>query len=215
MAQHGLIEDALRHLIAAGDYPSAVQLLAQHRHGLINEEQWRRLGRWISLFPREVVEGHPELLLSEAWIARSNARVLEIPPMLDRAEMLIAPVLSGSSESAQSVATAIGLGGELDCLRSYQSYWASDTQGIIYHAQRGLKTTPHGWWSARLVARLMLAGAYQTLGDERSAYAAIYDAMKEQPSQNIRFQTRLLVLACFSSGVEREAGSARNHLLGA
>ncbi len=64
--QHGLIEEAIRHDLDAGDTASATQLVAQHRHGPINADQWHELDRWLRQFPEDVVANDPILTLSQA-----------------------------------------------------------------------------------------------------------------------------------------------------
>jgi LuxR family maltose regulon positive regulatory protein len=193
LAQHGLIEDALHHLIAAGDYAHAVRLVDQHRHALMNDEQWHRLERWIGLFPRDVVEQRPEFLLTEAWIARSNARWLDMPAKIEQAERLVTQLTAQSSQPAG--AALLGLQGELDCLHSYQYLVADDPSPSLFHAQRALGTTPLEWWSARLLARLNLAGGLHYSGDDKRALATMYEGMTEQSLQNHDYQSRLLVSA--------------------
>ncbi len=67
-SENGLVDEALYHSLAAGDIPAAEHLLAQHRHDLMNREQWHQLERWLRLFPAERVEKQAELLLSRAWL---------------------------------------------------------------------------------------------------------------------------------------------------
>ena len=40
-ANHGQLEDALRHALLGNDTAAAVQLIAEHRHVLMNTEQWQ------------------------------------------------------------------------------------------------------------------------------------------------------------------------------
>jgi hypothetical protein len=61
-------EEALYHALAAGDILAAEQLLVQHRHDLMNREQWHQLECWLRLFPAESVEMRPDLLLLRAWL---------------------------------------------------------------------------------------------------------------------------------------------------
>ncbi|MGB7206875.1 MAG: hypothetical protein WBD37_15500, partial [Anderseniella sp.] len=68
-AKHGLIEEALHHALAAGEYGAAVTLIEQHRHTLMNSEHFRTLEHLIIQLPNEWVERSPALLLSKAWVA--------------------------------------------------------------------------------------------------------------------------------------------------
>jgi len=64
-AANGYLDEALQQALAAQDWAAAVQVVAQHRHELMNRSQWQRLERWVHLFPREVIDQQPDLLLSE------------------------------------------------------------------------------------------------------------------------------------------------------
>ena len=67
-ADNGYLDEALQHALAANDMAAAVQIVAQHRHELMNQAQWQRLDRWLHLFPREVIDEQPHLLLIEVWL---------------------------------------------------------------------------------------------------------------------------------------------------
>ena len=85
-AQNGYPEDALRHALAGGDTAASVQIVAQNRREAINGEQWHRLELWLRLFPREVIDTQPELLLAEAWLMRRYNRVSAMAAIVDRTD---------------------------------------------------------------------------------------------------------------------------------
>ena len=60
-AENGLLEEALEHTIAADDIVFALQLVEQHRHALLNQEQWNRIEHLLRLFPEAVIEKEPEI----------------------------------------------------------------------------------------------------------------------------------------------------------
>ena len=63
-AGQGLLEEALQHALRGHDTPAAVRLMAEHRHALMDSEQWQ-LHR--TLFPHvpgwRRVAAYPDLLL--------------------------------------------------------------------------------------------------------------------------------------------------------
>ena len=67
-----------------------MQIVAQHRHELMNQSQWQRLERWVHLFPREVIDEQPDLLLIEVCLKFIRQQVGEMPALLDRVEALLA-----------------------------------------------------------------------------------------------------------------------------
>lgn len=148
-ASQGSIEPALRHAMAGQDTLRAVQLVAQHRHALLNTEQRPQLERWLRLFPATTLAQHPELLLSKAWIAelgRADSRT--VLDAVDQAQMLV-DQMTGQSEHARP------LQGEIDTLRSIEkSFAANDPQGVITLTTRALETMPQEWYMARVEAWL-------------------------------------------------------------
>ena len=88
-AKNGLIDEALQHAITANRIPFAVKLAEQQCYDLMNREQWNRMQRLLKMFPDQVVETHPELLLMKAWISYDANRLQEIEEILDLAEPLI------------------------------------------------------------------------------------------------------------------------------
>ena len=91
-AKHDELELALQHALAGNDAPGAVQLVAQHRHALLNTEQLPRLERWLRLFPAATLEQTPELLLAKVWVAElgRGAPAQMLLHMLDQAQAAIA-----------------------------------------------------------------------------------------------------------------------------
>jgi ATP/maltotriose-dependent transcriptional regulator MalT len=69
LAAHGLLEEAVQHALLANDATGAAQIVAQQRHVLMNQDDWRRLENLLQVLSPAVVEAQPELLLTRAWCA--------------------------------------------------------------------------------------------------------------------------------------------------
>jgi LuxR family maltose regulon positive regulatory protein len=185
--QNGYAEEALQHALAANDTAAALQIVARHRRELTNDEQWHRLDRWVHLFPRAVIDGEPELLLSEAWFLINRQQLGDIPRALDRVEALLA-------QQPSDTAATDRLQGEVQTRRATQYYYAGDLTRSMMAAQRALEKVPAEWWMLRAQARLFLSNGYLAAGDLRQAYAVLYDT--GEPTHNHAFQMRMLVAAC-------------------
>ena len=55
-AEKGLLDEAFRHMLSSGDIPAAARLVAQHRHELMNREQWHLLDRFLHQLPTDSIE---------------------------------------------------------------------------------------------------------------------------------------------------------------
>ena len=108
----GLIEEAIGHALAGDDPVSAAEIVEQHRHAEVNQDRWYVVSRWLGLLPPAIIEQRPLLLLARAWERFNEWRLLEVPPLLDRARSLVADDTADES-----------LLGELDFHRGYLALW--------------------------------------------------------------------------------------------
>jgi LuxR family maltose regulon positive regulatory protein len=198
-AKEGLLEEAVHHALKGGHIPAAGRLVAQNRHEMMNREQWHRLRRLLSLIPRDAFEGDPELLVAQSWALWNQMRLTEMAHVLDRVEPLL---LAVSPKSA----TARGLEGELDALRSVQYFLAAPCDGAraLVHAQRAAQRIPPQRHSQRGFATIMLAMSYQMVGDTNSAYSVVFDALKEHEGHRTTYHTRLLITLGFIYWVQAD-----------
>ncbi len=191
-AEHDSLELALEHALAGRDVPQAVQLVAQHRHEILNTERWSRLERWLRLFPPATVEQHPDLLLAKAWlfgVGRTTA--LGVLHMLDQAEALL-------GQSAVPPERARQLEGEIAALRCMeQGFAANDPEVTMALAVQALKLMPPQWYIPRAQALLHLAGGYQLSGRLDRAYGVLAAAQAEEAAGSPTPRLRLMAAPCF------------------
>ncbi len=186
LAGQGLLEEALQHALLGHDTPAAVRLMAEHRHALMDSEQWQLHERTFRMFPAETVAADPDLLLMAAWMARLGG--FDATPALDlvdRAESLVA-------QMADQPEHAVHLRGEIDTLRAIVAYEAAtDPENVIALARRALATTPRAWYYVRSTAWLYLALAYQMAGRLDQAYAVLAEGQPEDVAQDGAVRARV------------------------
>ncbi len=186
LAANGRLDEALQHALAAGDMAVAGQIVAQHRHALMNQKQWQRLGRWIQLFPHEVIDEQPDLLLATVWMEFIGQRLVDLTAVVDRAESLLSRLPAEVAERLQ---------GEVDARRCAQYYWTNDLTRSLKAGYGALQNVPAEWWYVRGYARLFLSADYQLSGDLTQAYAMLYET--GEPDQGRDYQNFLIGNACF------------------
>ncbi|NTU63660.1 MAG: hypothetical protein HGB05_09715, partial [Chloroflexi bacterium] len=184
-AENGYLDEALQHALDANDMAAAVQIVAQYRHELMNQSQWQRLDRWAHLFPREVIDEQPDLLLIEVWMNFIQQRLGEVPVLLDR----VAALLSGLPPQL-----ALHLQGEVESRRSALLYWSGDLERSMTLAEQALEKVPLNWWHVRVYARLFLSAGYQISGNLVQAFTTLYET--GEPDQGPIYQNQLLGAAC-------------------
>lgn len=177
LAKHGSIDQALTYALASHDTLRAVDLVAQHRHELLNTEQRLRLDRWLRMFSNETVADHPDLLLAKIWIAElSRADPTAILEMLEQVQALL--------DRKERTKHTQQLEGEVDLLRALeQGFAAGDPNDLIALTTHALATMPTEWYMARSEAWLYLAVAYQFLGDLERSRAVLETARSEDRAE--------------------------------
>ncbi|MFN8482368.1 MAG: LuxR C-terminal-related transcriptional regulator [Anaerolineae bacterium] len=172
-ANQGLLEEALDHALAAGDTDTAVQVIALHRHDLMNYEQWRRLESCLRLLPAEAWES-PHVLLSEVWLAHSRRADLETMARLgERARARI-------EELSPTAGAPADLLGELDTLATMLHYYRAEGGNSIEAGRRALERLPLQAYTVRSFARIFLAGAYHLVGNRDTAYTVMGEGVREE-----------------------------------
>jgi ATP/maltotriose-dependent transcriptional regulator MalT len=188
--EHGLIEETLQHALAAGDIEFAVSQIEQLRYALMNEEQWDRMEHLLKMFPDQVVETHPELLLTRAWILFHAHRLQGIGAALKAAEALIDTVKTDKDSVNR-------LRGEVHALMGYKLNTEADSKRAMPHLQKALQMLPPEHKLARGQATISYCIASQNLGnrtiiEEMKPTATVFDAGKKSA-----FHARRLAGYCF------------------
>jgi LuxR family transcriptional regulator, maltose regulon positive regulatory protein len=85
-ADHGQVIEAVRHTVAAGDWPDAARLLADHLFSLTLDGQEGAIAVLLRSFPGGVSADDPELALARAAVQLAQGRSEEVADQLELAE---------------------------------------------------------------------------------------------------------------------------------
>src|SRR5689334_9844463 len=85
-ADHGDAVEAVRHTIAAGDWPDAARLLADHSFSLTLDGREGAIGALLRLFPEGATAGDPDLALARAATRLADGRLEDAAAALALAE---------------------------------------------------------------------------------------------------------------------------------
>ncbi|MFN2225083.1 MAG: LuxR C-terminal-related transcriptional regulator, partial [Anaerolineae bacterium] len=194
-AQRGEVDQALDHLLAAGDAPAAVALVARERTDLLNRAQWTRLQQYLDRFSPQAVERSPELLALRMWLLYHRSMFAQLPAALQAVEAALARTacppadIVGPQESEPLL-------GEVSAVRAIGSYRAADVERTLAHARDALAKVPRELWSVRLLARAYVAAARLMEGDVQGAYEAVYAGFRQEGDGSNSFKATLLTTAC-------------------
>lgn len=155
LEENGFLTESIEMAIGA-DLSLAVDLVARHRHELMNREEWHRLNQWLRLLPQGALESEPELVLLKAWTMENRHRYEDVFRLAHRAADLIAEHGSEAFSSLQ---------GEVSTLLALQHYLELDGQGALEQSERALEQLEPGAGSVRGYAVIMKSLALLMLGD--------------------------------------------------
>jgi len=178
LAGNGFTEEALDHVLVAGDVEGAAQLVEDCRHDLLNREDRPTLERFLKRLPEEVVRGRATLLVARAWVLQSRYQIAGIPPLLQEAEARLnaaAPALPESEVRS--------LRGEIDVLWSYVLYGHDEGQRALEHALGAMEHISAAHAFARSMAIMFSALAYQMTGQARDAVRTLGEFLAEAGAQ--------------------------------
>lgn len=169
----GFIDEALRHLITAGDYAEAADLVAKHRHDLMNSELWQRLQIWLRLFPQEVIDTSPDLLMIKVWYAHAVKFDLEeIQNLTERVAVLLPQLDLDPNQAAH-------LAAENDIFRGIPHYYRLNPRKCWEYCRNGLDNLPQSYYATRSLGWTFSIGSAQQLGDMPEMYNLIRQARSE------------------------------------
>jgi LuxR family transcriptional regulator, maltose regulon positive regulatory protein len=168
LAKHGYTEAALRHLLTAGDMTTAVALIEEQRHDILNRGEMHRLTHWLALLPQNIVEQRPALLQIKAWTLRWQAKLQALPPLLQQAEALLETDITINEQANLDI-----LRGERDALRAEMAFFQNDFSRCITLAQSALDHLPTHCAFARTIAVLFMLVGQQSLGQTEAALAKL------------------------------------------
>jgi LuxR family maltose regulon positive regulatory protein len=127
-AQNGLLDEAVAHALAAGEWELSASLLETSARALVMRGGSATLQRWLEKLPHEIVLAHPPLLIAQTWALVTDGR-------LDEAE-------SALGELSRREGLDAALLGEVAAIRAIAATVHQDIPAIQENAQEALRLIP-------------------------------------------------------------------------
>jgi LuxR family transcriptional regulator, maltose regulon positive regulatory protein len=159
--QDGLIDEAIKHALAAGDAERAARLVEGSAGEMLARGEVSLLVGWAEALPEELLRSRPRLCIPYAWA------------------LLITGRLEDAEERARDAERAAGTGalsGEVTTLRANLIRARGDVPGSIELSREALELLPEDNFALRGVISLNLGGAYWMTGDLQAAKEAFAEA---------------------------------------
>ena len=93
----GMVEESLKHAMAADDLERVACLLDQFREEALKTDRWYVVLKWLELLPEDTLLQHPQLLLIRAWMFVHQFQYSRVIQVLDRVEDVTARQTTNSN----------------------------------------------------------------------------------------------------------------------
>ncbi len=191
--QHGLIDEALHHALAAGDLDLAARQMIAGLCNVINREDRPTLERWLKLLPEEMIRRQPGLLMIKAWALQFSWRLDLQGQTLQQAEEL----LDSDVGTSLPVNDMQILRGQILTLGAQQAYFNNRAIQAIDNCQEALSLLPPSWTFVRGGAMIYLGMSMQANGQVQKAEWLLLDRYEAYGDKTDSYALLLLRALCF------------------
>jgi LuxR family maltose regulon positive regulatory protein len=210
--QHGLVDDAIRHALDAGDAVWAARLTERHFDDLLRRSEDATLHRWLEALPAEVVRSRPRLCLAQALWAWIGGRLEAVEPLLAEAERAFPAVAEEPYEPSVGRATSLvaNVPGAIAMVRAGLACWQGDADRATRFGRQALADLTDADRTLGSFARWYLAVAEWLRGRLAEAEQALAGLVAEQRGAGERLFARL----CYDLGLVQRAQGRLGAALG-
>lgn len=204
LAQNGLLEEALHHALAAGDFAAAAQLIEQNARQMLDKDQWHILKDWLAYLPESSVQQSAMLLLTKVWVAFHQFALWDIPPLLASIERN----LRAGDEDAQRP-----LWGEVDFFWGHHWFWEGRQEQSLALLNQALEKIPKSHHLARGNVELFWGLAMQMNGQDRKAIRQLHTWLYYEKTWDFgvpsKLQGALIFIHLLSAELQKAASVTR------
>ncbi|HET8852943.1 MAG TPA: LuxR C-terminal-related transcriptional regulator, partial [Ktedonobacteraceae bacterium] len=212
-AAQGLIEEAIKHALVAGDESGAAQLVEAQFLWAFEQEQRVQMERWLGLLPEEQIRGSLGLLAARVWILQARGQLKDLPRLLTAVGQLLDTRGNGTSDPddrhSRIMHALLAIGW------SQFQFITGQIQASLQSARSALEWTPPGQEFVASLALFFLALSNQASGHEDVALFELNKALREQ-SVHLNGTARLLfaqAIVYLTAGKLQQVEQTARHLL--
>lgn len=188
-SEQGIAEEAMYHYLEIGEKRLAIKVLEEHRHILMNNEQWLRLNRLIK-FVSGIEEQLPAgIILCKSFLAENRLRHLEAIAYLDDLDTYIAETPGISLHPSEQA--------EKDALTSMKYFFQSDGEKAHRFASSSLASLPEEYDSVKGFAHVLSALALQMSGKNDLSLTELSSAFSKAEKSQSTLKGRIYLGFCF------------------
>lgn len=171
-AQHGYIDDALYHAVAAPDLAFAAQIVEQNYLDAMQLQDPHRVRHWLNRLPEDFINQHLGLLVARAWVEMYTIQFAALDATIVQFEAL--------RQATQDLPSHIDrMRAELYILQARLAIWRNDFDGSLAYADASVALLDADDFFLLTNARQNLAHAYLMLGDLDAAAVVTADVLRD------------------------------------
>ena len=170
--EHGHIDSAIRHAIAADDLDQAARLVAEHSHPAHERGEVSTVRVWFELLPDEMVRADPSLSVACAWNLFLNGQIGAVEERLQNAETLLA-----EQTTPENIEQVGELFGKINALRAILFGALGKPRRGIELAQQLFAYIPEDKLSWRGIVLLTLGSLFRDVGNMTQASRSYTEAV--------------------------------------
>ena len=163
--EHGFLNEAIQHALAAGDVDLAARLMASKLYEILNREDRPTLEHWLRLLPEDVIQRRPDLLMIRAWALQFLWQLGLQGKVLQQVEELLDSE-AGASLPVEDVKI---LKAQILLIKSQYMFFSNQMTLAFDMCREVLTVLPPRWSFARGSAMLYLGFSMQAMGQIREA----------------------------------------------
>lgn len=164
----GLVDEAVRHLVAAGDMMGAAELISTDWVNEFNSGGLSTVSGWLDLLPYETVSRNPQLSAARAWIALTVGQFDDADDWIDALEV----------GSADQTVDNRGLDAQLVALREVHAFMTGDVAAALEAARHAITLDFGEASQARSAACGVYGSALYFSGSRDEAEDTFRDALR-------------------------------------
>ena len=187
--QRGLVDDAVRHAMAAGDSLSAARVLERHLDELLLRGENATVERWLWALPAELAGSRPRLLLTQARLTLVSGRLEAVDGLLEAAERAFAAAADEPYEPSvgRAASLLVNVPATIAQDRAFLAVVRGDAEQASAFARRALAELDEDEWMLGSIARGHLAMAEWLRGRLAAAERALASSIAQWRAAGERF----------------------------
>ncbi len=184
--QKGFMEEAIHHILAAGDFEKAAARIELEWFKMDQSLQNAIWLKWVKLLPEELIRLRPVICTGYAWALLDAGELDGCEPMLKEAERGMAFIEKEEQEGSLLSRRVTDweayrkLPAFIANARAYKASSLGDFRGAVRYAKQALELLPEEDYYAREVIKTLLGLSLWADGDLEAAYSTIAQGLLNQ-----------------------------------